>query len=232
MGSFWACGGVKIPGALMGAIVESDAVRAVLTRYAVAGWGEGELWTGGGAVLAHDFDFRDGIEPARRSSTTPAGPHLKGAHGPPSGTVRPSHSQMGHGSVASTHQSRAKRRGRTLANGTDPTELADRLATFFSGEDVAFDDVPIDLSSCTPFQLAVATALRRLPRGEVVTYGELAALSGYPGAQRAVGTFCARNSFLVLVPCHRVVVADGIGSYGSAGVAVKRRLLALEGVEL
>jgi methylated-DNA-[protein]-cysteine S-methyltransferase len=97
---------------------------------------------------------------------------------------------------------------------------------------VSFDDVPLDLSSWTPFQRAAAAALRGIPRGETVTYGELAALAGHPGAQRAAGTFCARNRFMVLVPCHRVVGADGIGSYGSAGISVKRRLLALEGVSL
>jgi len=59
---------------------------------------------------------------------------------------------------------------------------------------------------------------------------ELAALAGHPGAQRAVGTFCAHNPFAFLLPCHRVVGSNGIGGYGSAGIAVKRRLLALEGV--
>jgi methylated-DNA-[protein]-cysteine S-methyltransferase len=84
----------------------------------------------------------------------------------------------------------------------------------------------------TPFQRAVADALRTVPRGEVVTYGELAALAGHPNAQRAAGTFCAGNRFPVVVPCHRVVGAGGIGSYGSLGLEYKRRLLALEGVDL
>jgi methylated-DNA-[protein]-cysteine S-methyltransferase len=66
----------------------------------------------------------------------------------------------------------------------------------------------------------------------VVTYGELAALAGYPNAQRAVGTYCAGNRYGVVVPCHRVVSATGLGSYGSLGVAYKERLLALEGVRL
>jgi methylated-DNA-[protein]-cysteine S-methyltransferase len=110
------------------------------------------------------------------------------------------------------------------------SELVTRLRTFFAGEDVRFDDV--ELSTFTPFQRAVAETLRDIPRGETVSYGELAALAGYPGAQRATGSFCARNRFMILVPCHRVVAADGIGSYGSAGVATKRRLLALEGVSL
>ena len=114
----------------------------------------------------------------------------------------------------------------------EPHPLADRLRAFFAGEPVSFDDVELDLEWCTPFQLAVAETLRRVPRGEVVTYGELAALAGYPGAQRAAGTFCAHNRFPIVVPCHRVVAATGIGSYGSQGIEYKRRLLALEDVAL
>jgi methylated-DNA-[protein]-cysteine S-methyltransferase len=110
--------------------------------------------------------------------------------------------------------------------------LGDRLSAFFAGEPVGFDDVELDLEWCTPFQLAVAEALRRVPRGEVVTYGELAALAGRPGAQRAAGSFCAQNRFPIVVPCHRVVASDGLGSYGSLGLDYKRRLLALEDVAL
>ncbi len=54
-------------------------------------------------------------------------------------------------------------------------------------------------------------------------------LAGAPGAARAAGSFCARNRLGLFVPCHRVVSATGLGSYGSAGVEYKRRLLALEG---
>src|SRR5947207_10329588 len=97
---------------------------------------------------------------------------------------------------------------------------------------MTFEDVELDLEGWTPFQRAVADMLRGVPRGEVVTYGELAALAGYPGAQRAAGTFCAHNRFPVVVPCHRVVSAVGIGSYGAQGVEYKRRLLALEDVAL
>jgi len=57
-------------------------------------------------------------------------------------------------------------------------------------------------------------------------------LAGRPGAARAAGTFCARNRLALFVPCHRVVAAGGIGSYGSLGLDYKRRLLALEGVVL
>jgi methylated-DNA-[protein]-cysteine S-methyltransferase len=115
---------------------------------------------------------------------------------------------------------------------TKQSELVDRLTAFLVGEDVALADVPLDLDWTTPFQRAVADALREVRRGEVVSYGELAALAGYQGAARAVGTFCAHNRFMFFVPCHRVVGAGGIGGYGSGGVRVKRRLLELEGVRL
>jgi methylated-DNA-[protein]-cysteine S-methyltransferase len=107
--------------------------------------------------------------------------------------------------------------------------LVGRLTDFFSGRPVEFDDVELDLDELSPFHLELARALRRVPRGEVVSYGELAALAGRPRAQRAAGTFCARNRLAIFIPCHRVVGSDGIGSYGSLGIDYKRRLLALEG---
>jgi methylated-DNA-[protein]-cysteine S-methyltransferase len=105
--------------------------------------------------------------------------------------------------------------------------LARRLAAFFAGKPDDFGDVKLELDD--GFYGDCARALRSVPRGEVVTYGELAALVGRPGAARAAGTFCARNRFGPFVPCHRVVAAGGLGSYGSLGVDYKRRLLALEG---
>jgi methylated-DNA-[protein]-cysteine S-methyltransferase len=112
--------------------------------------------------------------------------------------------------------------------GHDENGLVERIRAYFAGERVSFADIELELSSATPFQLAVTDALRAVPYGEVVTYGELAALAGHPNAQRAAGTFCARNRLPLFVPCHRVVAADGLGSYGSLGVAYKRRLLELE----
>jgi methylated-DNA-[protein]-cysteine S-methyltransferase len=107
--------------------------------------------------------------------------------------------------------------------------LAERLRRYFRGKQDDFADVDIDLAGATSFQRAVAAALRAVPYGETVTYGELAALAGYPNAQRAAGTFCAGNRFPIVVPCHRVIAAGGLGSYGSLGIEYKRRLLALEG---
>jgi methylated-DNA-[protein]-cysteine S-methyltransferase len=107
--------------------------------------------------------------------------------------------------------------------------LADRLSSYFAGEVEEFADVTLELSWCTAFQRAVIDALREVDRGETVTYGELAALAGHPGAQRAAGSFCADNRFPIIVPCHRVVAASGLGGYGSLGVDYKRRLLRMEG---
>jgi methylated-DNA-[protein]-cysteine S-methyltransferase len=111
-------------------------------------------------------------------------------------------------------------------------ELVERLRAYFAGEDVSFADVPVDLEYDTAFHERCARALREVPRGEVVTYGELAALAGAPRAARAAGSFCARNRLAIFVPCHRVVAAGGLGSYGSLGLEYKRRLLELEGVAL
>jgi methylated-DNA-[protein]-cysteine S-methyltransferase len=119
------------------------------------------------------------------------------------------------------------RGGGPVRPATNP--LVERLRAYFAGEPDSFDDVDLDFSWATPFQRCVADALRAIPYGETVTYGELAALAGHPNAQRAAGTFCARNRFPLFVPCHRVVAADGLGSYGSLGLEYKRRLLELEG---
>lgn len=110
--------------------------------------------------------------------------------------------------------------------------LAARLARYFVSGEGDFRDVELDLDGASDFEHDVTDALRRVPAGETVTYGELAALAGHPNAQRAVGTFCARNRFGIVVPCHRVVGADGLGSYGSLGIGYKRRLLELEGVSV
>jgi O-6-methylguanine DNA methyltransferase len=108
--------------------------------------------------------------------------------------------------------------------------LVGRLQGFFAGEAERFADVVLALED--GFYGDCARALRAVPRGEVVTYGELAALAGRPGAARAAGTFCARCELSPFVPTHRVVGAGGLGSYGDLGLGYKRRLLALEGVAL
>jgi methylated-DNA-[protein]-cysteine S-methyltransferase len=114
-------------------------------------------------------------------------------------------------------------------NGGGAHPLIDRFRAYFAGERDDFLDVELDVDEGTPFEAALLATARRIPYGEVVTYGELAALAGNPRAPRAAGTFCARNRFGLVVPCHRVVGSSGLGGYGSLGLGYKRRLLELEG---
>ena len=122
-------------------------------------------------------------------------------------------------------------RPRRTSPGTVPGHvLGRRLVEWFDGADDDLRDVPLVLPD--GFHGDCARALRAVPRGEVLTYGELAALAGRPRAARAAGTFCARCDLAPFLPVHRVVSSTGIGSWGSQGVEYKRRLLELEGVAL
>jgi AraC family transcriptional regulator of adaptative response/methylated-DNA-[protein]-cysteine methyltransferase len=108
---------------------------------------------------------------------------------------------------------------------------ASDLASYFQGERQGWTEDEIDLAAYgfTPFRLAVYRALLAVPAGSTVTYGELAATAGRPGAARAVGTAMAANPIAIVVPCHRVVRNDGsIGHYGF-GDAWKPLLLRHEG---
>ncbi len=168
--------------------------------YEVEGWGVGELVVEDDRVVWHELPW-----PRRGTSQDPS--------------QSPTH--PGFGSVIPGKLSRA--RGGFVA------EVLQLLRAYFAGDVAALEDVPVDLEYASPFHARCAVALRTVPRGEVVTYGELAALAGAPGAARAAGSFCARSHLPVFVPCHRVVAADGLGSYGFYGLDYKRRLLVLEG---
>jgi methylated-DNA-[protein]-cysteine S-methyltransferase len=119
--------------------------------------------------------------------------------------------------------------GVRVLRSTSPIDPVRRqLDEYFEGSRQRFD-LPVDLALLADFNRRVLRELARVPYGEVVTYGELAALAGAPGAARAAGSFCARSRLSIFVPCHRVVSAGGLGPYGSYGTGYKRRLLALEG---
>jgi O-6-methylguanine DNA methyltransferase len=111
---------------------------------------------------------------------------------------------------------------------------AARLTGFFSGRGASWRAEDIEVAEwldrpAESLLVRAYEALLRVPAGTVVSYGELAALSGRPRAARAVGTAMARNPFPILVPCHRVVRSSGdIGEYGG-GRAWKERLLRFEG---
>ena len=78
-----------------------------------------------------------------------------------------------------------------------------------------------------PFLAKAWEVMRRIPWGSAITYRELAAAAGSPGASRAAGQACARNPLLLVVPCHRVLAEDGLGGFG-CGLAWKAKLLELE----
>jgi methylated-DNA-[protein]-cysteine S-methyltransferase len=104
-----------------------------------------------------------------------------------------------------------------------------QLRAYFAGRRRAFD-VPVDLRHVSPFVRRVLTATMRVPAGALVSYGEIARRIGSPGSGRAVGQALGRNPIPIVIPCHRVVAAGGrIGGY-TGGLAIKRRLMRIEGV--
>lgn len=119
----------------------------------------------------------------------------------------------------------------TAASCAEIDALARSISSLLSGQPVRFSLALLALDSCPPFHQAVLRATARIPRGQVRTYGELAAQLGKPGAARAVGNAVASNPFPLVVPCHRVVRSGGhLGGFGG-GTTLKRQLLSLEGIE-
>jgi len=122
----------------------------------------------------------------------------------------------------------ARALGPAVASESDPVldAAASQLDAYFRGELTAFD-LPLSLEG-TPFQRCVWAALQSIPYGETISYGELARRIGQPSASRAVGLANGRNPVAIVVPCHRVIGADGsLTGYGG-GMDRKRFLLALE----
>ena len=101
-----------------------------------------------------------------------------------------------------------------------------QLAEYFAGARTSFD---IALApSGTPFQRGVWSAIAAIPYGETVSYGSIAAELGHPGAARAVGMATGRNPIVIVIPCHRVVGADGSLTGFGGGLDRKTLLLDLE----
>ena len=173
--------------------------------YAADGWGIGEIHVRDGRLVDH-------VLASRRSRRSPR------RRGPNGGTSGPGFTLVAN-----------------LSQGSDDfvPSLCRRFAAHLKGVPVAYDDVVLDNGDLTSFQRELLAAARSVGWGEVVTYGGLAALAGRPRAARAAGSFCARNRWSLVVPCHRVVAAGKdepfeLGGYGTGGNALKRRLLALE----
>jgi methylated-DNA-[protein]-cysteine S-methyltransferase len=186
-----------------------DDAGGTIYRYAVDGWGVGEVVVRNGVLAAHAFPSRH-----RRLSPRRGGP--SGGARPPEVTVPADPSRECDAFVS---------------------ELCRRFGEHLAGRVVSYEDVLLDDRGLTAFQRELLAAARSLCWGEVVTYGGLAALAARPRAARAAGSFCAANRWSLVVPCHRVVASGAdepyaLGGYGSAGASLKRRLLALEGTVL
>jgi len=108
------------------------------------------------------------------------------------------------------------------------TSVAEDLHEYLKGGDVDFRKYALDLEGFTDFETSVINEARKISRGSVMTYSELAQVSGRPRAARAVGNVMHKNVHVILVPCHRVVGKRDLGGF-SSGLEVKRKLLKLEG---
>ena len=137
---------------------------------------------------------------------------------------------MGHRSADNAGRAIVKTLGAEIRRAAWNRRLAERMITALEGEPDEFRDVEIDFSRLTPFARRVAAACRRIGWGRTRSYGELAAVAGFPGAARAVGHVMATNRTPLLVPCHRVVASGGrLGGFSAPqGTKLKRRLLDLE----
>lgn len=119
------------------------------------------------------------------------------------------------------------REGAVVEERSTPSPAARALAAYFEGELGAIEALPVELHG-TPFQRAVWAALREIPCGATTSYGALAARIGRPAAVRAVGMANHANPVGIVVPCHRVIGADGsLTGYGG-GLERKRWLLVHE----
>jgi methylated-DNA-[protein]-cysteine S-methyltransferase len=167
---------------------------------------------------------RDGIlDVAYRTVDTPVGPLLLAAT--ETGLVRVAYASEGHDAVLETLADRISPR---ILNA--PARLdapARELDEYFAGRRHRFD-LPLDWRLSAGFRRAVLSHLTEIGYGQTASYGAAARLAGHPKAVRAAATACATNPLPVVVPCHRVIYADGrIGRY-LGGPDAKRTLLTLE----
>ena len=107
----------------------------------------------------------------------------------------------------------------------------DRVLALLAGEAVDLGDIPLDLEAAPEFHRKVYEVARTIPPGQTMTYGEIARKLGVPHESREVGQALGRNPVAIIVPCHRVLGADGkMGGFSAnGGVTTKRRILEIEG---
>jgi methylated-DNA-[protein]-cysteine S-methyltransferase len=135
---------------------------------------------------------------------------------------------------AEATRARLRRRWAGAAEGPPPhgvQRAIDRILALLHGQAVDLSDIPVDLGDAPDFHRKVYELARTIPPGQTMTYGEIARRLGAPHESREVGQALGRNPIAIIVPCHRVLGADGkMGGFSaSGGVATKRRILEIEG---
>ena len=175
------------------------------------------------ARLVADAEREGILDIAYRTVDTPVGSLLLAAT--PAGLVRVAYDSAGHEDALATLAARVSPRILRAPARLDP--VARQLDEYFAGTRRSFD-VPLDLRLASGFRRAVLDHLAEIGYGRTESYAEVAAAAGSPRAVRAVGTACATNPVPVVLPCHRVVRADGSPGGYAGGPDAKRTLLALE----
>jgi methylated-DNA-[protein]-cysteine S-methyltransferase len=163
------------------------------------------------------------LDVAYRTVDSPVGTLLLAAT--PLGLVRVAYDVEGHDRVLDTLASRLSPRVLRAPKRLDPA--ARELDEYFGGRRRSFD-LPLDLSLSKGFRLLVQQHLPSIEYAQTRSYGQVAELVGNPKAVRAVGTACASNPLPVVLPCHRVLRADGTPGGYVGGPAAKTTLLSLE----
>jgi len=107
-------------------------------------------------------------------------------------------------------------------------EIIMRIGKLLGGRAIDLSDIALDMDRVGPFEAQVYVTARCIPCGETRTYGQIARAIGEPGAARGVGQALGRNPFAIIVPCHRVVAANGKTGGFSAGGGVNTKLQILE----
>lgn len=148
----------------------------------------------------------------------------------PSGVVGVSLPEAGAGAALD----RLARRHPDLDETTPPPEAAAAIAAMISlldGHAADLGAIALDLGRSSPFERQVYDITRAIPPGQVITYGQVAERLGEKRLAREVGQALGRNPCPIIVPCHRVIGADGrmVGFSGPGGIETKRRMLAIEG---
>ena len=131
-------------------------------------------------------------------------------------------------------RARMRRRWAGVTETAPPPEVQraiDRILALLAGEAVDLGDITLDLAAAPDFHRKVYEVARTIPPGQTMTYGEIAKRLGEPHESREVGQAMGKNPIAIIMPCHRVLGADGkMGGFSAnGGVATKRRILEIEG---